>query len=141
MNINECKQQGFIRHAQPNTHKAKSLMEISDIKEKTIHSAEFNDENVNAYLPLAYDSLREMLEALCLIFGYNVTNHICLGELVKDLIKNFDYLSFDRFRYVRNGINYYGKKIGFEDGKEIIRKIFEMRKVIKKEVNARIMHK
>jgi len=53
-----------------------------------------------------------------------------LGELLKEIIDNFDFHSFDRFRYIRNGINYYGTKIDFKQGKEIIKKIFEMRRVI-----------
>jgi len=35
---------------------------------------------------------------------------------------------FRQFRYIRNGINYYGKKVDFEQGKEIIDKIFLLKK-------------
>ena len=137
----ECCGKRIAKSVMPDIDTVESLKKSSENKIKSSDELKMNETTSVSKFILAYDSLREMLEALCLIFGYNVTNHICLGELVKDLIKNFDYVSFDRFRYVRNGINYYGKKIGFEDGKEIIRKIFEMRKVIKKEVNVRIMHK
>ena len=34
---------------------------------------------------MAYDSLRETFEALCILKGYKVTSHICLGELLKNL--------------------------------------------------------
>ncbi len=37
---------------------------------------------------------------------------------------------FDRLRYARNSINYYGVKIDFEQGKKLIEKIFRMRKTI-----------
>jgi|SRR3989338_2221413 len=138
MDLSECRRNGFIKITDPNKSKALSLLEISDIKEESVHAAEFDEKSINAYLPLAYDSLREALEALCLILGYNVTNHICLGELLVELIPHFDYASFDRFRYARNGINYYGKKIGLEEGKELIKKIFIMKKSIQKEIEARI---
>jgi|GEM_PF-3783890 len=34
------------------------------------------------------------------------------------------------FRWIRNSINYYGKKVEFEQGKELIEKIFIMKKNI-----------
>lgn len=137
MDLNECRKKGHIKLTVPNKSKALSLLEISDIKEDVIHSVKLDEKTVNVYLPLAYDSLREALEALCLLFGYNVLNHVCLGELLKELIQDFDYFSFDRFRYARNSINYYGKKAGLEEGKGIIEKILEMRRKTRQEVIAR----
>ena len=46
---------------------------------------------------------------------------MCLGELLRSLIKDFPYYQFDRLRYVRNGINYYGKQV------DIIKKIFNLK--------------
>ena len=103
---------------------------MSEIKEITVNSAKINDINISAYVSMAYDSLREILEALCVSKGYKVISHLCLGELLKKLINDFDFNSFDRFRYIRNGINYYGIKVDFIQGKEVINKIFEMRKNI-----------
>lgn len=42
--------------------------------------------------------------------------------------KGFDYEEFDRLRWIRNSINYYGEKVEFEQGKEIVDKIFAMKK-------------
>jgi hypothetical protein len=39
---------------------------------------------------------------------------------------DFDFNSFDRFRYIRNGINYYGSKVDYEQGKKLIRKLFNL---------------
>ncbi|RME54706.1 hypothetical protein D6777_02975, partial [Candidatus Woesearchaeota archaeon] len=61
---------------------------------------------------------------------YKVLSHICIGELLKDLLKDFEYEEFDRLRWIRNSINYYGEKVEFEQGKEIIKKIFAIRKKI-----------
>ena len=130
MDINECERKGFIKKATPSKSLAKSLLEVSEIKDKALDSAKLDDMSVNAYLPMAYDALREVLEALCILYGYKVTNHVCLGELLKKLEPDFDYAGFERFRYARNGINYYGKKIDFQQGKEIIEKIRQMRKSI-----------
>ena len=128
-------QKGYIKKTRINSELIKSLIEMSDIKELTIKSAKINGLNVSAYLSMAYNSLRESLEALSISKGYKVSSHLCLGELLKTLIKNFDFNSFDRFRYIRNGINYYGTKIDFIQGKEIIKKIFEMKKDIIKDIS------
>jgi hypothetical protein len=112
----------------PNRELAKSLLEMSDAKEEAVRTASINETTVSAFVSLAYDSLREVLEAVCVLHGYKVTSHVCTGELMKTLVDGFDYTTFDRFRYIRNGINYYGKKIGLAQGKAIILKIFEMKK-------------
>jgi len=65
------------------------------IKEKTVKTAKIDKENISAYVSLAYDSLRETLEALCISKGYKVLSHICIGELLKDLLEDFDYNGFD----------------------------------------------
>jgi len=56
------------------------------------------------------------------------TTHVCLGELLRKLEPDFDYNSFDRFRCIRNSINYYGKAIGLMEGKDVINKMLQMRK-------------
>ena len=81
----------------------------------------------SAYVSLAYDSLSEVLEAICIKNGYKVLSHICMGELLKNLLKDFDYEEFDRLRWIRNSINYYGQKVELSQGKEIIKKIFKMK--------------
>lgn len=79
---------------------------------------------------MAYDSLREVMEALCILNGYKVLSHICLGVLVKTLVGDFPIHDFERFRYARNSINYYGKKVELQQGKALIDKMFQTRDVI-----------
>ncbi len=122
MDLEECKRKGFIRKTFVDDNLIKSLIEMSKISEKEIKVVNLNEDNVSVYISIAYDSLREILEAICISKGYKVTSHVCVGELLKRLIQDFDFYSFDRFRFIRNSINYYGKKIGFKEGKEIIKK-------------------
>ncbi|MEI6058487.1 MAG: hypothetical protein WCP89_01825 [archaeon] len=128
MDLNECKQKGFIKKTLPNKNLAKSMLEISNTDESAVKNVTLSQENIMTYVSVAYDSLREILEAICELNGYKVSNHICLGELLKEILKDFDFTSFDRFRFIRNGIKYYGNKIDLLQGKEIILKIFAMKK-------------
>lgn len=100
---------------------------MSDITENTVKSAKIDSYNISAYVSLAYDSLREVLEALCIMNGYKVVSHICMGELLMTLIDDFAYSEFDRLRWTRNSINYYGKKIQYNQGLMVIKKIFSMK--------------
>ncbi|MBI2148381.1 hypothetical protein HYU23_01775 [Candidatus Woesearchaeota archaeon] len=124
MDLDDCFKKGFIKKTNIDKELIKSLVEMSQIKEDAVKTAKINDVNIPAYVSLAYDSLRERLEALCILNGYKVLSHICIGELLKNILNNFDYEEFDRLRWIRNSINYYGKKVEFEQGKEIIEKIF-----------------
>lgn len=132
MDIDDCYKKNFIKKTRLDVELIKSLLEMSEIKEIAVNSAKIDKVNISAYVSMAYDSLRESLEALCISLGYKVTSHVCLGELLKSLIKDFNFSDFDRFRYIRNGINYYGTKIEFKQGKEIMSKMFAMRKEILK---------
>ncbi len=126
MDLQECFKKGLIKKTIPNQELISSLKEMADIKEMTVNEANINEKNISAYVSLAYDALREILEAVAVLNGFKVLSHICLGELLKE----FDYEEFDRIRWIRNSINYYGHKIDFDQGKEIIKKIFHMKKTI-----------
>lgn len=128
MDLDDCFRKGLIKKTMINRELIKSLIEMADIKEKTVRTAELNKMNVSAYVSLAYDSLREILEAICISKGFKILSHVCIGEFLRKNIKEFDYNGFDRLRYTRNSINYYGTKIEFRQGKEIIQKIFDMKK-------------
>jgi uncharacterized protein (UPF0332 family) len=130
MDLKECLKKGYVKRTEPNEELFKSLIEMSDIKEITVKKAKIDHINISAYVSLAYDSLREALEAICISKGYKVLSHVCIGELLKYLFKDFDYDGFDRLRWIRNSINYYGTKVEFNQGKEIISKIFGMKKSV-----------
>lgn len=131
MDLKECFRKGLIKKTRIDTELIQSLIEMSDIKENAVNAAKIDNINISAYVSMAYDSLRENLEALCVSKGYKVLSHICIGELLKDVLEEFDYREFDRMRYIRNGINYYGVKVGLGEGKDIINKIFAIKNRIK----------
>jgi len=130
MDLDECFKKGLIKITKVDEELIQSLVEMSDIKEKTVKTANIDKVNISAYVSLAYDSLREMLEAFCVLKGYKVLSHVCIGELLKKDFDADEYNEFDRMRWVRNSINYYGIKVEFEQGKDLIKKIFSIRKSI-----------
>jgi len=127
MDLEECFQKGLIKKTEVNENLINSLIEMSQINESAVRKANIDNVNISAYVSLAYDSLREAMEAICISKGYKVLSHICIGELLKSLLKEFEFEEFDRLRWIRNSINYYGTKVEFKQGKEIINKIFTMK--------------
>ena len=130
MDLNECFRKGMIKKAMIDEDLIKSLIKLSNVKEKIINNSKIEGEVVSVYVALAYDSLREILEAICILHGYKVVSHVCMGELIRTLAKDFDYARFDRFRWIRNSINYYGKMVEAEQGKELVVNILRMKKDI-----------
>lgn len=127
MDLDECIRKGFIKKTRVNRELVKSLIEMSDLRETVVRKARLDEKNISVYVSMAYDSLREVLESICILHGYKVTSHVCIGELMKTLVNDFDFERFDRFRYTRNSINYYGRKIDFGQGKELIQKMLMMK--------------
>ncbi len=130
MDIGDCLRKGMIKKTKVDSELIKSLAEMAGIKEMAVKTAAINEINISAYVSLAYDSLREILEAVCISRGYKVLSHVCTGELLRDLFKDFDYEGFDRLRYIRNSINYYGVKVEFSQGKTLIERIFSIKKSV-----------
>lgn len=66
MDLSDCFKKGHIKKTRIDTELMKSLIEMSEIKETTVSTANITEINISAYVSLAYDALREILEALCI---------------------------------------------------------------------------
>lgn len=92
-----------------------------------------NETTTTAKISLAYDALREILEALAIKKGFKVYNHECYTAFLKEIIKNsFLGDDFDEIRKLRNDINYYGKDIAIEECTEVLRRIKQHKKSVEK---------
>lgn len=109
----------------------KSLIKTSENKLKSQEKLEIDNITANSKISLAYDSLRELLEALAIKNGYKIYNHECYTYFLKEIILNSYFGDeFDIIRRVRNDINYYGREINMEEAKSLIRKIINLRSLI-----------
>lgn len=69
MDLDECFKKGLIKRTEINRALIISLIEMSRIKETATKTAQINSLNISAYVSMAYDSLREVLEAICISRG------------------------------------------------------------------------
>jgi len=128
MDWNECNFKKLVKNIKKDTELIKSLSESSYNKLTSEELLTLNETTCSSKISLAYDSLRELLEALALEQGYKIYNHECYTPFLKEILKEV-FLSdeFDEIRKIRNQVNYYAKKINIEETNDIILKIKELR--------------
>ncbi|MBI4177251.1 MAG: hypothetical protein HY516_02690 [Candidatus Aenigmarchaeota archaeon] len=118
---NDCIEENTAVKISPDKARAKSLVETAGERIKLI--SEVNDKNCNFVFEDYYTSIMEMLQAIVLSKGYKISNHVCLGYYVRDVLKRTDlYAFFDDVRYKRNSLTYYGKRMDFETAVQAIEK-------------------
>ena len=129
---NDCLDYNDSIKVTPDKEKAKSLMETSEERIKCSNK-DVNAKTSNYIFEDYYSSVLELVHALVLLHGYKVDNHICLGYYLRDVLKRNDlFRLFDDFRYKRNSLIYYGKRMDFETAKNAIDKCKSLIKELKK---------
>ena len=120
-----------IKDIKPDNDMIESLIKTSKNKFESENKLEISEVTASSKLTLAYDSLRELLEALALKKGYKIYNHQCYTAFLKEIIRNSAKgEDFDSIRKVRNDVNYYGKDITIEEAQAIICEIKKLRKYV-----------
>jgi len=134
-NWQDCLNNQSARIVKPDIKRAKSLIETADERINLIK--EINEKNCNFVFEDYYTSILELLQAIAFINSFNISNHICLGFYLREILKREDlYFIFDDLRYKRNSLTYYGNKMDFETAKQAIEKskklIKEIKRLVKK---------
>ena len=128
MDWNECLNKMIVKSVKFDEDMIKSLIKSSENKSKSETKLEMNDITTSSKLSLAYDSLRELLEALALKNGYKIYNHECYSAFLKEIMKESDKGDeFDETRKIRNAVNYYGKDVSIEEAVKVISGIKTLR--------------
>ena len=124
MDWKECCSRRIAKDVKPDIGMIASLTKSSKNKSYSESKLEMSNTTASSKLSLAYDSLRELLEALSLKNGFKIYNHECYVAFLKEVMKeSYKADEFDEIRKVRNAVNYYGKDITVEEASEIITKI------------------
>ncbi|MFH1505782.1 MAG: hypothetical protein ABIE94_02225 [archaeon] len=122
----KCRKEGsFIVIEETNSDKIRSTLKIADAD---IESADMIRKNLarksnqwSSVYKLYYDALHELTESFLHLDKIKIDNHQCLFaylcEKHPDLEFSWDF--FEKVRTKRNGINYYGVPVSFEDWKEV----------------------
>lgn len=115
----DCIDNNSAKQVSPDIERAKSLIETAEERIKII--TRVDEKNCNFVFEDYYTSLLELLQALVIKEGYNISNHICIGYYIRDVIKRDGlYALFDDVRYKRNSLTYYGNRMEYKTAKDAI---------------------
>ena len=130
-NWDDCLINNSAKTATPDIRRVESLIETANERISLIE--EVNEKNCNFIFEDYYTSLLELLQAMTFKKGFNISNHICLGYYLRDVLKREDlYILFDDLRYKRNSLTYYGSRMDYETAKQAIEKYKKIIKELKK---------
>jgi len=129
----ECNKRRIVKQVYIDEAMIKSLLNTSTNKLKSEKILILNNTTASSKITLAYDALRELLEALALKNGFKIYNHECYTAFLKDVMNESSTGDeFDEIRKLRNSINYYGKEISVQDTRKTLKEIKSLIKKIKK---------
>jgi hypothetical protein len=120
---------GKAKKVMPNKIRASSLFKSSIQAIETAKAIQLNPNTLKSVLRELYEGLREYCEAIGYLRGYKFLDHESIGYFLRDILKEQSVsIKFDRYRKLRNAINYYGEDIDIETVKEAV---IEVPKLIK----------
>ncbi len=114
MNFDDFVIEGKIIIGEKDIQKARALIKMSKANMGITTSLKLNDDSASIIFSMLYESFRQIVEAMCLAEGYKVYSHEALTAY---LLKKFEEQAaevFDRYRKLRNGVNYYGKPVSLD---------------------------
>lgn len=121
---------GKAKKAKPNQIRASSLFKSSIQAIETAKEVKLTPITAKTIIRELYEGLREYCEAIGYLKGYKFLDHESIGFFLKEILNEQNIFNkFDRYRKLRNGINYYGNDIDVETVKEAI---IEIPGVVKK---------
>ncbi len=132
MNFQNFINQGKVRKATPDKFMAESIIKNTSEDLKFLEQMKLTELSKRKIVSNYYDSLISLLEAIAPLKGYKIYSHEAFTYFLKEKLSQ-DVLSvkFDRFRKIRNGLNYYGKSLQLNEAQEILTEMKRMLKEIK----------
>lgn len=131
MDWNECKKRKLVKSINIDLNLVNSLTISSKYKRISNEKLPLDKITSSTKVTLAYESLREILEAIAIKYRFKIYNHECfcsfLDEICKDPISSRE---FNRFRKIRNRLVYYGENVDLSESKQLIKEIFSLRNTL-----------
>ncbi|MFH1358954.1 MAG: hypothetical protein ABIH37_03645 [archaeon] len=130
MKFEDFTKEGNVKKASPDKALVKSLVITANSDLKFLDRLEINKNSSRKIMVNYYDVLRSILEAISSLDGYKIYSHEAFTYYLKEKSEEVLSIKFDRFRKIRNSINYYGKNISIDETKENVKDIKNMINVL-----------
>jgi len=112
-----------VRIASKDEVLTKSLLKTSKKDIEFLNSLKLNESSSRRLMSNYYDVLRSVIEAMSSLKGYKIYSHKAFTYFLKEIGEDLISIKFERFRKIRNKINYYGKEISIKETRENIKEI------------------
>lgn len=123
---------GQVKKVSKDISLAKSLVITANTDLKFLQSLEINENSARKIMTNYYDILRSILEAISVLNGYKIYSHEAFTYFLKEKDEDLIAEKFDRFRKIRNRLQYYGKNISVEEVKENVNEIIKLVEELKR---------
>ena len=121
MRFQQSVSEGYVIIIPPDNIKAKSLQKSAQQAIAAAQKMPFEADTLKSMMRESYEGLRQYCEAIGYQRGYKFRSHevitLFLGEILNDKKIAF---KFDRYRKIRNGINYYGDDVSPQTVKDAL---------------------
>ena len=134
MNFQEFIKRGLVRKTSPDPQLMQSLIKVIDHDLSFMETVKITELSARKVIGNYYDTLREILEVMALKGGFKVYAHEPFVAFLKENGKEGIAAKFDRFRVLRNNINYYGASISAEEAIIFKQELLDLITTLKKEL-------
>ncbi|MEK6827199.1 MAG: hypothetical protein AABX99_01820, partial [Nanoarchaeota archaeon] len=138
MKFEDFIKEGKARKTSKDIQLFKSIINTSEQDLKFLDTLKITENSARKLMISYYDTLRSFLEAIVILKGYKIYFHEAYTYFLKQENENLLSEKFDRFRKIRNDINYYGKNISIAEMVENKQKIIEIIKELKQKFNLNV---
>ena len=125
-------EEGKVRRVKPDLPLAQSLIKTSEKHFKVVRMLEIDEITKETVLVMAYEALRELIESVAIREGYKVYSHEAFTFYLQEKGNEALARKFDRYRKLRNGVNYYGKEIPLAEVRAALQEIPELLQEVKR---------
>lgn len=123
MDFNDFVKQKKVFSCTVDEQKILALVKMCQNNLLAVKKMPFTNEFANIILSSAYESLRQVLEAMTLKKGYKVYSHEAYIYYLFSLHEPVVAEKFDRLRKLRNGVHYYAKSVSLVVAKDAFEEI------------------
>ncbi|MFH1801926.1 MAG: hypothetical protein ABH864_00575 [archaeon] len=124
---------GYAKVVETNLNRAKSLVRSAEQAIETAKQIPLKETSLKSVFRELYEGLRQYCEAIGFIKGYKFESHEVITYFLKDVLNEGKISErFDRYRKLRNGVNYYGNEIDVSTVKDAMVEVSEIVVVLKK---------
>ena len=127
MKFNDFIKERKARRATPDRLMAESIIKNTVDDLKFLETTKITELSKRKIVSNYYDSMRSLLEVISILKGYKIYSHEAFTSFLREELNEIGLsIKFDRFRKIRNGLNYYGKSIQLNEAMEIVNGIKNM---------------